>query len=180
MRPELKIHRHGYHLMSLASAGSVCTLLLGVLLASMPWLPDWHPQSTIWKIGEMDWERTQALSNNGKWLATSSCLLWTLACLAPLLALRRLGDRLYRYDALSRPVADGFHWLAHSLPLHALLKLGAWTLEIAAEGDGGGEIGLTWDIGGTYLFLVGCLCLYSVAHVMRLASAAAEDARSIV
>src|SRR5690606_245286 len=136
MRPELKIRRHGYHLMSLASVGTVCLVLLGVLLALMPWLADWHPQSTTWKIGGLDWEQTQALGSTGKWLSTSACLLWTLACLAPLLALRRLGDRLYRYDALSRPVADGFHWLAHSLPLHALLKLAAWTLEIAAEGDG--------------------------------------------
>ncbi len=31
-----------------------------------------------------------------------------------------------------------------------------------------------------YYFLLACLCLYSVAHLLRLAVRAAEDARSIV
>ena len=36
------------------------------------------------------------------------------------------------------------------------------------------------DFGNTYLFVISCLCLYSVAHLMRLATEAADDARSIV
>lgn len=181
MRPELKIHRHGYHLMSLASLGILGAALIGLLLALMPWLPDWSPQSVTWKIGDLDREQAQALDDTGKWLATLAALTWTLAYLAPLLALRRLGNRLYRHEALSRPVADGFRWLAHSLPLHALLKVAGTVLAaIAAELGPGGERGFTLDITDGYLFLVACLCLYSVAHVMRLASAAAEDARSFV
>jgi len=181
MHPQLKIRRHGYHLMSLASVGALGMLLIGVLMALTPWLPDWSPQALSWEIGNMDQESLQGLGASGKWLASLAALVWTLAYLVPLLALRRLGHRLYRNDALSVPVADGFRWLAHSLPLYAVLKLAGTGLATIAEELGpDAERQFTLDVTGSYAFLVACLCLYSVAHVMRLAAATAEDARSIV
>ena len=181
MHPQSRIRRHGYHLMSLASIGTLCVVALGLLLAAMPWLPGWNPQSTVWKIGDMGPEQILALDRAGRWLATLSSLAGSLGCLAPLVALRRLGDRLYRSAALGPPVAEGFRWLAHSLPLYALLQFAGWMLGVAASGMAPeGEMRFTFDFGGSYLLVVACLCLYSVAHVLRLAVAAAEDARGIV
>ncbi len=181
MHPQLKIRRHGYHLMSLASVGTLGALLVGALLALTPWVPDWSLQALRWEIGDMDQEVLRTLGAPGKCLASLAALVWTLAYLAPLLALRRLGHRLYRHDALSVPVANGFRWLAHSLPLHAVLKIAGTVLATIAEEVGpGAERQFTLDVTGSYAFVVACLCLYSVAHVMRLAAATAEDARSIV
>jgi len=181
MTPEAKIRRHGYHLMSLASLGFAGVAVFGLLLVAMPWLPDWNPQWSGWNVAGVEWKRAVGMDEAGKLLLSLSSAMWTIAYLVPLMALRRLGHRLYSNDALSRPVADAFRWLAHSLPLHALLRVAAGLLAgIAAEVDGAQEQHFTLDFSGGYVFLIACLCLYSVAHLMRLATDAAADARSIV
>jgi hypothetical protein len=177
MTPETKIRRHGYHLMSLASLGFVGIALFGLLLVAMPWLPDWHG----WNVAGAEWKVAVGMDEGGRMILSLSSALWTVAYLVPLMALRRLGHRLYSNEALSRPVADAFRWLAHSLPLHALLRMAAGLLAgIAAEVGGAQEPSFTLDFSGGYVFLIACLCLYSVAHLMRLATDAAADARSIV
>ena len=181
MLPQLQLRRHGYHLMSLASIGTLSVVVMGLMTSAMPWLPDWNPQWLGWNLAGMDWQQTLTLNRQGKILLSLSGIVWLLAYLMPLAALRRLGDRLYRHDALSRPVADAFRWLAHSLPLYALLSLGALLLAAFAGEVGGGEQPkFSVSFSGIYLFLIACLCLYSVAHIMRLATEAADDARSIV
>lgn len=181
MLPQNRIRRHGYHLMSLASLGTVAIAVLGLLASAMPWLPDWNPQWAGWSLAGLSWQQTQAMNPQGKLLLSLSGLAWTLAYLLPLGALRRLGNRLYRHDALTRPVADAFRWLAHSLLLYALVNFGAALLAAFASEVGGGDPPkFTLGFSGAYLFLVACLCLYSVAHLMRLAAEAADDSRSIV
>ncbi|MCA0198989.1 MAG: hypothetical protein LCH59_12865 [Proteobacteria bacterium] len=181
MQPQNRIRRHGYHLVSLASIGTISIALFGLMSSVMPWLTDWDPQWDGWKLAGLSWQQTLAMNPQGKLLLSLSGIVWTLAYLMPLGALRRLGDRLYRNDPLTRPVADAFRRLAHSLPLYALLNVGAAALAaFAGEVGGGDPPRFTFGFSGVYLFLVATLCLYSIAHTMRLATEAADDSRSIV
>lgn len=182
MKREYRIRRHGYHLMSLASMGIAGVAVFGLLLVCMPWLRDWNPQSTTWlSIARVEWTQMQEMGAEGRGLLSTAYLVWTLAVLSPLLALRHLGSTLYRQEALTRPVARAFMRLAHSLPANALLSFASGILvAIACEVGGIREHRFDADISGGYLFLVACLCLYSFAHLMSLASEAADDARSIV
>lgn len=180
MLTQNRIRRHGYHLMSLASIGTLVVVVLGLITSAMPWLPDWNPQWVGWELGGLSWQQTQALNPQAKGLLSLAGAAWTVAYLMPLAALRRLGDRLYRHDALARPVADAFRWLAHSLPLYAALSLAAALLAVYASAVGDSEVKFAIGFSDIYLFLVACLCLYSVAHIMRLATEAADDSRSIV
>ncbi len=181
MSIEVRIRRLGYHLMSLASVGMALVAIPGLFLTALPWMPK-PPHSQLWSIFGITGAQASAFSADARLLLALSCLAGMLAYLLPLAALRRLGHRLYRDDALTRPVADAFGWLAHSLPLHAVCMLAAWLLagfgsEIAGVPN---DYRMSVDLGAAYIFLIGCLCLYSVAHLMRLATAAADDARSIV
>ncbi|WP_024868139.1 hypothetical protein [Pseudoxanthomonas suwonensis] len=182
MRAENRIRRHGYHLMSLASVGIFCVALFGLLLMGLPWLSDWQPQASTWsRVAHVEWGLIRDMGTTGRRLLSLAFALWTLGYLLPLVALRRLGSALHRHEALSRPVARAFAWLAHSLPAYALLVLAQELLvAVACEIEGVRQIHVEADFGGIYLFLVACLCLYSVAHLMRLATEAADDARSIV
>ena len=178
MSPENRIRRHGYHLMSLASVGAVATISFGIFISAMLWLAARNPDWSIW-TSEM--KRTSAMGNTTLALLTASNVLWILGQLAPLIALRRLGNCLYRNEALARPVADAFRWLAHSLPLYALLHILASSVEQMAFWFADvPEPKFELDLRGGYIFLIACLCMYSVAHLMRLATDAADDVRSIV
>lgn len=182
MNPEIKIMRHGYHLMSLASVGIACVAVWGLLLVCMPYLPNWNPQATSWAtIAKVEWEQAVRMNAAGKAWLSLAYAIWTLAYLLPLFALRKLGRALFRSEALTTPVAKAFLWLAHSLPLNALLCfIAGMFIGIAAEVGGVEAHNFKLDIGGFYIFLIATLCLYSVAHLMRLASEAADDSRSIV
>lgn len=176
-----KIRRHGYHLMSLASLGMTGVAVFGLLTMFMPWVPDWSPQWSGWRFGPgLEWKELVGMHPAGKQLLSTSAALWTAAQLIPLLALRQLGKRLYRNEALSRPVADAFRWLAHSLLLYAAFGTAARLLESLAIAVGQARETISIDFDRVYLFLIACLCLYSVAHLMRLATDAADDVRSIV
>ncbi|MBO9715413.1 MAG: hypothetical protein J7507_01015 [Pseudoxanthomonas sp.] len=182
MDTRTKIRRHGYHLMSLASLGTLGVALIGLLLIGLPWLAQWIPQAGNLP-GAVESEQMQDMGTTGRWLLSLAGLLWTLALLLPLLTLRRLGAALYRHEALSRPVAGAFGWLAHSLPIYALLSFTGSVLAAIAsgiDGDDAQQFKLEFGFGGGYVFLIACLCLYSVAHLMRLATEAADDARSFV
>jgi len=175
-----KIKRHGYHLMSLASLGMFCIGMAGLILTTMHWMPHLNPQAS-WSIAGIEWKQSSLMDTQGKWLVSAAGMLWTLAYLAPLVALRRLGHSLYKSEALSRPMADAFRWLAHSLLGFAVLNAASFTLaSIAAEANKMAPHGLPFSASGCYLFLIACLCLYSIAHLMRLATDAADDARSII
>lgn len=182
MQPQSKLRRHGYHLMSLASVGVFFVGGLGILLMALPWLSGWQPHAAIWSgAANVEWTAIQHMDNTGRSLLTLACALWLLGHVLPLIALRRVGSALYGHEALSHPVARAFAWLAHSLPTYAMLAFSQKTLvAIACEVGGVGQTRFELDFSGTYLFLVACLCLYSVAHLMRMATSAADDARSIV
>ena len=182
MNIENKIKRHGYHLMSLASIGMFCVGVLGLCLMVMPYFQDSNPQSGLWlRISGLEWDQVARLNGTGKALVSASNFIWTLAYLLPLLALRRLGGKLYKHDALTLQVAQAFRWLAHALLSNALLLMVASFLIAMAEEAGGVSIHrYNFDISGGYIWLIACVCLYSVAHLMRLAALAADDARSIV
>jgi hypothetical protein len=110
---------------------------------------------------------------------SSICLM--LSYLAPLFALRMLGRSLYRNEALTLPVANAFRQLAHSLLLYALLQFTSGLLAGFID-VGSDQPGFKYriDFGQPYLLVVACLCLYSVAPLMKLAAQAADDSRSIV
>lgn len=181
MLPDARIQRHGYHLMSLASLGMVTMLVIGVMTSAMPWMPDWNPQWLGWNPAGLSWQQTLTMNSEGKLLLSLAGITSTLAFLIPLMALRRLGDRLYRHDALTRPVADAFRWLAHSVVLHAMIRIAAMLLAATAGEVGGGDtVPLTFSFSSAYLLFVTCICLYSIAHIMRLATEAADDSRSII
>ncbi|HET7161319.1 MAG TPA: hypothetical protein VFI32_01420 [Rhodanobacteraceae bacterium] len=182
MNVENRIKRHGRRLMSLASLGIACVCLLGLCLVAMPWLHDWNPQSAVWsKISGLDWSQVVRLNGAGKVLVAVSNLFWTLAYLLPLVALRHLGNSLYRQEALTLPIATAFRWLAHSMLANIVLLMAAGFLIAMAEEAGQLRIyHSTFDVRGDYMWVIACICLYSVAHLMRLATEAADDARSIV
>lgn len=182
MSIENKIKRHGYHLMSLASLGMFCVGVLGICLIVMPYFPDSNPESGLWlRISGLDLAQVARLNGTGKALVSASNFIWTLAYLLPLLALRRLGSKLHKHDALTVQVAQAFLWLAHALLSNALLlMLGGFLIAMAEEAGGLSVYRANFDISGGYIWLIACLCLYSVAHIMRLAALAADDARSIV
>ena len=168
--------------MSLATIGIAVVSVLGLLLIAMPWLTDWNPQSGLWQaISGLDWNEVVHLNGAGKTLVCVSNVLWTLAYLLPLIALRHLGSSLYGHEALTSPIATAFRWLAHSMLANIALLMAAGFLIAMAEEAGNLHIyHSTFDIRGDYLWIIACVCLYSVAHLMRLATEAADDARSIV
>lgn len=182
MNIENKIKLHGHHLMSLASIGMFCVCVVGLSLMAMPYFSDSNPESGLWlRILGLDWDQVMRLNGTGKALVSASNFIWTLAYLLPLFALRSLGSNLYKHDALTLQVAHAFRWLAHSLLSNALLLMLAGFLIAMAEETGGVSIYRSnVDISGGYIWLIACLCLYSVAHIMRLAAQAADDSRSIV
>lgn len=183
MNLESKIKRHGYHLMSLASLGMFCVALMGLLMMALPYQDGAAPESSWWLgVSGLRWDQIIHLDGTGKALVAASCLIWTLAYLLPLFALRRLGSRLYRQEALTLPVADAFRWLAHSLLANAALLMSSGFLIGFWDGFHRSHIhhSTTLDFSGFYVWIIACLCLYSIAHLMRLAVLAADDARSIV
>ncbi|MFT4178296.1 MAG: hypothetical protein QM612_02365 [Thermomonas sp.] len=169
MSAENKIKRHGYHLMSLASLGMFCVTLWGVIMLSAPWHASAESTGFLGMTHGMD------ANARNQWMLASAC--WTLAYLLPLLALRRLGNRLYRQEALTLPVAHAFLSLANALLVSVFVRLLADSLATEA-GSQPGTFSLPF--GSFYIVMITCLCLYSVAHLMRLAAEAADDARSIV
>lgn len=112
-----------------------------------------------------------------------------LSYLFPLMAMQSLGRRLMREEALSLPVADAFRRIGHSTLLFALFQgipdfingfidgfndgtQGMWTMHFSPL-----AVGYFSDL---YLPIIASLCLYSVAHLMKLAAQAADDSRSII
>ena len=191
MNSEEKIKRHGYHLMSLALLGMICVFRVGLTLVAMPYVSDWRPQARIWaRISGIEWQQAIHLDSTSKAFLSLSFVAWTLSYLLPLSALRRLGRNLYRHEALTLPVANAFRWLAHSVLIGLLLQgvpdAGAGFINGLAEGyNAAGTTPIRhvphgFGVGTTYIAIIACVCLYSVAHLMKLAAEAAEDSRSIV
>lgn len=179
MTPEMKIRRHGYHLMSLASLGIVAAAAIGLFLALLVFCGGAMPFGN-WVLFDLPMDEATRLGAGDRGLLALALVLGTLAYILPLAAVHRVGKALHGCDALSAPVAAAFMRLAHSLPASLLLSVAgacmaawvrsshdAWQLRITVSTD-------------PYHFLVACLCLYSVAHLLRLAVRAADDARGIV
>ncbi|WP_019398745.1 MULTISPECIES: hypothetical protein [unclassified Pseudoxanthomonas] len=179
MTPEMKIRRHGYRLMSLASLGTVVSVTLG--MGSALWLLSGHGSLFgAWVVFGLPWDEASRLPPGDRGLLAVSILVATAAYVVPLAAVRRLGKALYACDALSPAVATAFMRLAHSLPLSAALVVAAGVIAaVVRSQQGDWVLHITVDT-NPYYFLLACLCLYSVAHLLRLAVRAAEDARSIV
>ena len=175
-----KIKRHGFLLTWIAVIGMFCIGVLGLLLVMAPYTTS--PFVLITDLGwKFDWTAIARMDATGKGLVSSIALLWAAAWLAPMIGLHHLGGRLHRFEALSPPVADAFRNLAHSLVTSYLLQgVGGFMTGIAEVAGGVQFNHPTWNVSIDYIFLVACLCLYSMAHLMKLAAEAADDARSIV
>ena len=178
--PRNQVRLHGRSLARIAMLGIACIALLGFFLIAMPWLPDWNPQAPFWRVEGITWEQSVHMTPTNKLLLSLAATVKTLAWLAPLVALYRLGRRLHDNEPLSQPVAGAFRWLAHSLPAYMALSATSILLAAFTAETSNTPYPLGIDFGNTYLFVISCLCLYSVAHLMRLATEAADDARSIV
>lgn len=184
MNLEGKIRRHGYHLMSLASLGMFCVGIIGIVMMTLPYQSGAKLESHFWQgLIALDWKQVWAGGAASKaWISLSNGV-WALSYFLPLLALRRLGSKLYRDEALTAPVAKAFLWLAHALPAYAVLQaLSGFLIGFLAGFNGTAlyQPSLSLDFSQLYLCVIACLCLYSVAHLMRLATQAADDSRSIV
>jgi|LNAP01.1.fsa_nt_gb hypothetical protein len=194
---ENRIKRHGRHLMSLASAGALCIALAGLLLAAAPHFLDFQAQSWLGAKLSIAPELLARLSPQLKTLLSLKALAWTIAWLWPLLALRRLGQVLWQGNVLNGRTADAFRQLAHSIVASIVLQAAPDFLigfvdgylkgSIGASGDPGKSVidvfdafGSSLGLGGTYVAVIACVCLYSVAHLTKLAAAAADEARGFV
>ncbi len=176
---ENKVRIHGRTLVTLASLGAAIVVSYGLVMAACAWLP--ASAASFWHgLPGMEWTSLVAPSGAQRLQLSLAALLWTGALLAPLPALRRLGKRLQRHNLLSRPVTRAFAWLAHSLPLYAALAAISAVLRQVAMSELASGQAITLDLTQFYLLLVTGVCLYTVAHLMRLAADVAEDARSIV
>lgn len=182
MRAHIKIQSHAYNLISLANLGVGAMVVMGLFHLLAPYVPDWQPQWLHWDLFGLSPAEARALTPWGQFVLGLASLCQTAAYVVPLFALRRLGVALHRHEPLSRAVASAFRWLAHSLPFNLVLRCISLLLAFAGKelGSGGSTHQLQLHFADAYLFLVACLCLYSVAHVMQLAAQTADDARSIV
>jgi hypothetical protein len=182
MQTEENIKDHGRFLTSLANFGVLLVSVLGtgLVLAHYPeGLPKWPILSRIWGL---DLLRAAEMNMAGKVLLSLSNASLTLSLLLPLLALHNLGRTLSHSEVLSRPVAESFGKLARSLLLHytVLQILAGMAVSFAEQVSDTSIYAPEWDFAGFYVWLIACTCLYSVAHLMKLASEAADDSRSIV
>ncbi|MFT4197540.1 MAG: hypothetical protein QM601_06460 [Pseudoxanthomonas sp.] len=191
MDAQNKIKRHGYHLMSLASVGMFCVGLLTWILMMVPWMPNKeHLNAVHWKLLGFDLQEFVRTGAHSQWELTLSALCVGTACFLPFRALRHLGYSLYRNEALTLPVAKAFRRLAHSILIGLLLQgLPDFCMGfVDGLADGYGTPGAMptqyvphgFGIAAIYIAIIACLCLYSVAHLMKLAAEADADARSIV
>src|SRR5690606_27957345 len=179
MNPELKIRRHGYHLMSLASIGTVTVTAVGLCFVLLVLSGSTAPFGT-WVLFDLPLEAAAGLDAGDRGLLAVAIVLSTLTYLLPLAAVRRVGKALHACVALSEPVASAFMRLAHSLPLSPRFgRGGAFVAAWVPTSDGAWQLRFTVSPSPSY-FLLACLCIYSVAHPLRLAVQAAEDARGIV
>lgn len=184
MKHEAKIRRHGYHLMSLASLGMFCIAIITLVMVSLPYQPHVKLESTTWQsLIDLDWNSVWAADAITKAWVSLSNGIWGLSYFLPLLALRQLGSKLHHHEALTLPVAKAFLWLAHALLAYAVLQTLSGFLIGFVDGFRGSALykpSVSLDFSLTYVWLIGCLCLYSVAHLMQLAAQTADDSRSIV
>ncbi len=158
-----KIKRLGRILSSVGIAGIAIEILTLAYDLIMPWQPD---------------------KQFGHIPPTMAYLSLFLSYLFPLMAMHGLGRRLMREEALSLPVANAFRRVGHSTLLYALFQ----GIPEFVNGFIDGFLGKTMPpfhlcvgyFSELYLPIIASLCLYSVAHLMKLAAEAADDVRSIV
>lgn len=191
MDEAIEVKQHGRRLMVLAACGAVCVLAVGgALLASALFPQALHPWPLFRSI-TLAPEGLAQVPAIGKGMLGLKALTWTLACLWPLWALYCLGQALCLGNVLNQRTTAAFGQLAHSvagsLVLQAAPDLIAGFLDGLSESAGlarpfrmTGDFGFNLGVGGTYLAIVACFCLYSIAYLMKLAADAADDARSIV
>ena len=159
------LRNHGSHLMSLASAGQLACLVLLIWNLSAP---HWSP------------EYAAALANPGDWwlFAGFAAIVW-LAQTWALSRLRAIGKLLYCGEGISRAMAHGWRRFGSALVVVAILM----ALPLAPRVDdtaSGLQLVLGLDAGGLYFVVIGCLCIFSIAHLLEQAAALREDSESIV
>jgi hypothetical protein len=159
-----KIREHGSHLMSLASIGQcACACLMG------------------WNLGVRSWapEITAKLSPAEWWFFAAGVVLvwasqaWTLS------RLRAIGKQLYAGGGISHAMAGAWARLGNALALTAVLM----ALPIGPalqEPHGRLDLVLRLDAGSLYFVAIGCVCVFSVAHLLDQAAQFREDNEAIV
>lgn len=164
MEASLKLRRHGYHLMSLASIGQfVCFALL------------------LWNLSMRTWDpqRAAQIHDPATWrtLAVAACVIW-LAQAWTLVQLRRIGRRLHSGETVSHAMAAAWRRLGNALAVVGVLSM--FPLRPAPAATGGLDLALGFDMGGLYFVAIACLCIFSIAHILQEAATLKDDNESIV
>jgi TRAP-type uncharacterized transport system fused permease subunit len=160
-----RLRNHGSHLMSLASAGQLACLVL-----------------LIWNLSVRHWspEYAAALADPEAWwmFVCFTSLVW-LAQTWTLSRLRAIGKLLYNGEGISHAMARGWRRFGTALVVVAILT----ALPMAPRVDdtaSGLHLVLGLDAGGLYFVVIGCLCIFSIAHLLEQATTLREDSESIV
>ena len=93
--------------------------------------------------------------------------------------LRAIGKLLYTGEGISHAMALGWRRFGTALVVVAILT----ALPVAPRVDGtasGLHLVLGLDAGGLYFVVIGCLCIFSIAHLLEQATTLREDSESIV
>lgn len=194
---EPNVRQHGRHLMGVALVAIVASAAYTLWCLAMPWWqPDKLDPALLARHFDLVVSDPAAMTPAVKALLVPTFALTGLQALLPLFMLHRLG-RCFSYEnALDRRTAVAVRRLSHSIVASLVLLpalagfLFAFAQTIAAST--GVEMGLassSFDSpasflaslgAGVVLPLVACICLYSLAWLIRIGADAADDARSIV
>ena len=158
------IRRNGYHLMSLASIGQLACF--GLLLWNLSWR-SWNEQADAILADPAFIPWAISIVALVVWIAQH----WTLR------QLRRIGKLLYSGSPISSDMAEAWKRLGNGLVATALLMV---VPLVPKTGGGGLDFVLRLDVASLYFIVIGALCIYTVAHLLRQAVELRNDSESIV
>lgn len=164
MDAKQKIRDHGSNLMSLASIGQVvCLSLMGWNLGVRTWAPEITAalSPTEWRIFA------------GVVVIVWGSQAWTLS------RLRAIGKLLYAGGGISHAMAKAWTRLGNALAATAVLMAIPFGPRLQ-DAHGKLDLVLRLDAGGLYFVAIGCLCVFSVAHLLEQAAQFRDDNEAIV
>jgi len=159
-----QIRRNGYHLMSLASIGQIACF--GLLVWNLAWR-FWNEQA----------DEILADPAFVPWAISIAAVVVWIAQFWTLRQLRRIGKLLHSGSTISSEMADTWKRLGNGLVATALLMV---LPMVPRTGGGKLDFVLRLDVASFYFVVIGTLCIYTVAHLLRLAVELRTDNESIV
>lgn len=164
MDASARIRRHGYHLMSLASLGQFACF----------WLLLWNLSVRRWDPGLAD-----GLAGTQWWVYVAFAVAVWLAQTWSLSRLRAIGKLLHAGGGVSHELSRAWMRLGHALAATGIIMVFPIRPQLGAP-SGRLDVVLSLDAGGFYFFLIGYLCIFSVAHLVEQAATLRDENESIV